>query len=90
MSMLKTITRKKVTTQMLFDLSVEDDESYIANGMIVHNCKSRLEVNEKGAEGNPEIKGGGTPLSQKALDSITLCEANYSLGFQLVEPKARV
>ncbi len=39
-----------------------------------HNCKSRLVPNEKGAEGNPDIDRGGTAVSQKALDSITLCE----------------
>jgi len=37
-----------------------------------HNCKSRLQVNEKGAEGNPKPTRGGTPVSKKALDSITL------------------
>lgn len=43
-----------------------------------HNCKSRLQPNEKGAEGNPEIDG--TPaISQKGLDSITLCEGHYHL-----------
>jgi hypothetical protein len=43
-----------------------------------HNCKSRLQPNEKGAEGNPEITG--TPaISQDGLDSITLCECDYHL-----------
>ncbi len=41
-----------------------------------HNCKSRLEPNEKGADGNPDISDG-TPVSQKGLDSITLCECDY-------------
>lgn len=52
-----------------------------------HNCKSRLTPNEKGQDGNPEINRGGTAITQKALDSITLCECNVHLGFQLVEPK---
>jgi hypothetical protein len=43
-----------------------------------HNCKSRLEPNEKGAEGNPEPTDG-TPVTQKGLDSITLCEGHYHL-----------
>jgi hypothetical protein len=50
-----------------------------------HNCKSRLVPNEKGADNNPEIQRGGTPITQKALDSITLCEGHFGLEFQLVE-----
>jgi hypothetical protein len=49
-----------------------------------HNCKSRLVPNEKGAEGNPDIQRGGTPISQKALDSMTLHECSscgYGLDF---------
>lgn len=45
-----------------------------------HNCKSRLKPNEKGAEGNPEIQRIGTPISEKALKSITLCECDYHLN----------
>lgn len=45
-----------------------------------HNCKSRLVPNDKGAEGNPEIERGGTAVSQKGLDSITLCEGHYHLS----------
>lgn len=52
-----------------------------------HNCKSRLEPNEKGAEGNPKINRGGTSVSEKGLKSITLCECSYHLDFKLVEPK---
>jgi ADP-ribosyltransferase exoenzyme len=46
-----------------------------------HNCKSRLEPNEKGADGNPDIDRGGTAVSQKELDSMTLheCCPHYSL-----------
>jgi hypothetical protein len=55
-----------------------------------HNCKSRLEPNEKGAEKNPEIQRGGTPITQKGLDSITLHECpdcGYGLDFKLVAPR---
>jgi hypothetical protein len=52
-----------------------------------HNCKSRLEPNEKGDDNNPEINRGGTAVSQKALDSITLheCVCEYHLAFKLKE-----
>lgn len=55
-----------------------------------HNCKSRLEPNEKGADKNPEIQRGGTPVSQKGLNAITLHECpdcGYGLDFKLVAPK---
>ncbi len=48
-----------------------------------HNCKSRLEPNEKGAEGNPDINRGGTAVTQKGLDSITLCEPDYHIGLKV-------
>ena len=52
-----------------------------------HNCKSRLIPNEKGADKNPEIDRGGTSISQKGLDSITLCESNYHIEVRLNEVK---
>lgn len=39
-----------------------------------HNCKSRLIPNLKGESDNPDIDRGGLSITQKALDSITLCE----------------
>ncbi len=52
-----------------------------------HNCKSRLEPNEVGAEDNPEVTGTQS-ISQKGLDSMTLCECSYHLEFKLVEAKS--
>lgn len=42
MSNIKNITRKKISNQKLYNLAVEGDESYIANGIVVHNCRSLL------------------------------------------------
>lgn len=39
-----------------------------------HNCKSRLVPNLKGSKGNPDVNRGGLSISQKGLDSVTLCE----------------
>lgn len=42
---------------VVFDLTVEDDESYVAEGLIVHNCRSRivpLTAEEAGDEGITE------------------------------------
>lgn len=58
-----------------------------------HNCKSRLEPNEKGDDNNPDIQRGGTPVTQDGLDSITLqehcCGPDYHLSFTLIEPKTK-
>lgn len=87
MSNIKSIVKKRIENQRLYNLAVQDDESYVANGIVVHNCKSRLVPNEKGAEKNPEIDRGGTAITQKALDAITLCESNYGLSFELLDRK---
>lgn len=47
-----------------------------------HNCDGQWNPNEKGAKGNPAIKRGGVPITQKGLDSITLCECH---GFGIVD-----
>lgn len=47
-----------------------------------HNCKSRLVPNEKGDNNNPDIEK--TPaINQKGLDSITLCEHDYHIKFNV-------
>ena len=88
MSTIASITKKRVGDIGLYNLAVEGDESYIANGIIVHNCKSRLIPNEKGSDKNPEINRGGTSISQKGLNSISLCEHDYHLHIELGEEKA--
>lgn len=42
MAQIVRITRKKISSEKLYNLAVEDDESYIANGVVVHNCRSLL------------------------------------------------
>lgn len=42
MSKIKSITKKKIENETLWNIAVEDDESYIANGVVVHNCRSLL------------------------------------------------
>lgn len=39
---IKSIKRKRINDERLYNLAVEDDESYIANGIVVHNCRSRI------------------------------------------------
>lgn len=42
MSNIKNITIKKIQNEKLYNLAVLDDESYVANGVVVHNCRSTL------------------------------------------------
>lgn len=68
MSKIQTITRKKISTEMLYDLSVEIDESYIANGIVVHNCRSIWDYNYE----DVELKW--KQPSDSAMSSISLSE----------------
>lgn len=52
-----------------------------------HNCKSRLVPNLKGDSDNPEIDRGGVAISQKALDSISLCD--HAEHYRLSEDETR-
>ena len=42
MAKIKSISRRKIESEKLYNLAVEDDESYTANGVVVHNCRSTL------------------------------------------------
>jgi len=42
MSRIKSIKRKKIINETLHNLAVKEDESYIANNVVVHNCRSLL------------------------------------------------
>ncbi len=55
------------------NLAVQDDESYVANGIVVHNCKSYLVPNLNGSV--KKIDPTGLKPSDPALDKyITLAE----------------
>lgn len=43
MSRIKSITKQYINEDdRLWNLAVKEDESYIANGIVVHNCRSLL------------------------------------------------
>ena len=48
--------KKKIKKVKLYNFSVEEDESYIANGFIVHNCRCNLNHYIKGQIWNREKK----------------------------------
>ncbi len=59
MSNIKSITKKKIQNETLWNLAVKTDESYVANDIVVHNCRSTLIPITKYEEFKPteSIKG---------------------------------
>ncbi len=45
-----------IPNQMVYNLSVLDDESYVANGVISHNCRSRILPHFGGIPGKRDYK----------------------------------
>lgn len=39
---IKSIAKKQIDKERLYNLAVENDESFVANGVVVHNCRSIL------------------------------------------------
>jgi len=40
MSRIISIKRRNIINEKLYNLAVKEDESYIAQGIVVHNCRS--------------------------------------------------
>lgn len=62
MSKIKSITKKQIENQRLYNLAVMDDESYVANGIVVHNCRSVLIPITKYEEFEPSETVGKTDI----------------------------
>ena len=57
-------------------MSVEDDESYVANGLVVHNC-TYWSIAKAGRETTPEGEGG--KLFLKFKEAIDIIRPKYFL-----------
>lgn len=84
MAMIKSITKRKITTESLYNLSVAEDESYVAGGIVVHNCKSWIrplvstEAYEKALKkANQEEPVKLRPSSKKIEESIQFSECGH-------------
>ena len=42
MSNIKSIKKHKIENQKLYNLAVEKDESFVCQGIVVHNCRSLM------------------------------------------------
>jgi hypothetical protein len=56
MARIISIKRNNISAQTLHNIGVAVDESYIANGIVVHNCKSYIVPILKGNLGSREIE----------------------------------
>lgn len=86
MSIIVSIKRKQITNERLYNLAVKDDESYVANGIVVHNCKSFIVPNLVSNTGkNPDLTEGGLKPSKTDLEKyITLQEPTASFIVQQI------
>jgi len=72
MSKIKRITRKQIQSETLMNLAVKEDESFIAQGIVIHNCKSYLRANLKESRGVSSLDVSTLSPSATAKKSITL------------------
>ena len=61
---IESIKKWKVThPRTLFNLSVEQDESYMAKGIVVHNCRCLALPARKSDVGNKYVRKKPTPTT---------------------------
>lgn len=60
MARIKSINKKNINKERLYNLAVEGDESYIANDIVVHNCRSTLIPITQFEEFKEDTSVGGT------------------------------
>lgn len=74
MSKITSIIKKKITSETLWNLAVEVDESFVANDIVVHNCRSTLIPLTKYEEFTPT-------KSIRGMDPKDFVDENKSAGF---------
>lgn len=75
MSIIKSIIKKKISNEKLYNLAVKDDESYVANDIVVHNCRSLLIPITKYEEYDTDTKANNGQNLDKFIDE------NIGTGF---------
>lgn len=71
MSRILSIKRLNIINEKLYNLAVEEDESYIANNIVVHNCRSLFSSVFRGDEyeANWGTKSQNDKIKQEAYSS---------------------
>lgn len=79
------IERVELFSKYLFNFAVEEDESYIADGVVVHNCRCDLRYLPKGYVWNPDTRQFEPPkdyqrkVERKSRAKITIGNKEYSV-----------
>lgn len=79
------IERVESFSKYLFNFAVEEDESYIADGVVVHNCRCDLRYLPKGYAWNPDTRQFEPPknyqrkVERKSRAKITIGNKEYSV-----------
>lgn len=79
------IERVESFSKYLFNFAVEEDESYIADGVVVHNCRCDLRYLPKGYVWNPDTRQFEPPkdyqrkVERKSRAKITIGNKEYSV-----------
>lgn len=79
------IERVELFSKYLFNFAVEEDESYIADGIVVHNCRCDLRYLPKGYAWNPDTrqfepsKNYQRKVERKSRAKITIGNKEYSV-----------
>lgn len=77
------IERVELFSKYLFNFAVEEDESYIADGVVVHNCRCDLRSLPKGYSWNPDTRQFEPPkdyerkVARKSKAKITIGNKEY-------------
>lgn len=79
------IERVELFSKYLFNFAVEEDESYIADGVVVHNCRCDLRSLPKGYVWNPDTHQFEPPknyerkVERKSRAKITIGNKEYTV-----------
>lgn len=79
------IERVESFSKYLFNFAVEEDESYIADGVVVHNCRCDLRYLPKGHVWNPDTRQFEPPknyerkVERKSRAKITIGNKEYTV-----------
>jgi hypothetical protein len=73
------VSIKRAKPGQVFNISVADDESYVANGIIVHNCRSRIVAYPYDYPGDRDFtkQTDGTKVTKKYGKSIDAQVTNF-------------
>ena len=71
------LNRQEVNSKTVYNLSVENKEEFVANGILVHNCSDCLKYSEKIKRSSYWKKIGAEPQSQNLSCQGYNCDCKF-------------